>query len=898
MAWKILLDRKETLMGRTDQGRVIWPSIRGSIRRKDPDVNSTEPYYTGLNGTTIVITLDGDVVSSTTINFTSDSYAGALTAINAAAPVDIKAEDDNGYLRITSLHGGNKNSLLIASGSAAPVLGFEVDPIPGSLSVAGEIATSGTGWPVQSNDQLTRLICKDEGLNSNILNRAFGGILSSVDVLINNLDREFAVPKVFTVTIDGNSFSFANNVTDRFFIAGSTSGPITIPNPTADQLDKHITILDSQHNQLFVNDTRVRVTSVTYGNFVTNASSYTDWNTADGKSVFGDSSHWLKTKTSGTITQIKGNVIKLSGAACLTRKVMPGDTLLISNATNNTPFNHNGSFTVEAVHSNEYISVKPKGSSEANLGSLFPHPSGLNLNIAVGEIFGTGTIVVGQFVPLSMPATQMVFTLNQSLPNGSYKVILPVGRTMRNMLIDDISLFTVGREFGGQIELGSKLQSASDALKPRIIMPISANQLLTLLGEFPTNAPGNPYIRIYAGQTGNLSIMLNARFDSVTGFNKDINGLEALSCSYDAGSLSIYSRKAADNAAWLLWDEVASFPVNDSTISSVSKIANGLKVGNTMISDATKALVPRIIYNTRVSDVTCLTSSARAGTTYREYSTDAGRLLTHNASWDGTKWVRDSNTEVSVKWLYKPYGIDQYTYSGNANDFIDTAWTAKDDFYNYQVDDDFIDYVPAFNTDNTAFGKFWTTGNITNAAVGSLNPALATGSDLGNFGISPEANGAYFGDVYLASAIQLGARDFMFKCRLAIVDKAQIKTLANTGFFIGFYQSNDTPPPTNLMTLGFACGSDTGWKLRSGASNALVHTDLATAVTNNQMISFSLEKFGEKVYVYINNTLIGNYPFSYNWFSSGFNIRIDGTATDTSLKLEIDYIRIWVARPH
>ena len=138
----------------------------------------------------------------------------------------------------------------------------------------------------------------------------------------------------------------------------------------------------------------------------------------------------------------------------------------------------------------------------------------------------------------------------------------------------------------------------------------------------------------------------------------------------------------------------------------------------------------------------------------------------------------------------------------------------------------------------------------------------------------------------------------MFRCRLSIIDKAQIDTLANTGFFIGFSQANDTPPPTELMTLGFACGSDSGWKLRSGASNALVHTDLATAVTNNQMITFSLEKFGEKVYVYINNTLIGNYAFNYNWLNSGFSIRLKGTAVNTSAKLDVDYIKIRLARSY
>ena len=115
-----------------------------------------------------------------------------------------------------------------------------------------------------------------------------------------------------------------------------------------------------------------------------------------------------------------------------------------------------------------------------------------------------------------MKAGSMTFNLSSAL-NGNYKVVLPIGRTLSQVLQAEFVQYLLQKESGGQIELGSKLSSS---LLPRIIIkPVSKTLILESLGSPAA-------FRIYSLPAGGVEMTYNAKWNGAS-YVKDDNTKEA-----------------------------------------------------------------------------------------------------------------------------------------------------------------------------------------------------------------------------------------------------------------------------------------------------------------------------------------------------------------------------------
>jgi hypothetical protein len=705
------------------------------------------------------------------------------------------------------------------------------------------------------------------------------------------MDREFSIPKSYTVTITSGIFTI--NSPDRLCITGNETSLINSPNPTQDVLESLASILDIYGNQVFFEDKKIRLRSITYGTLTSEVLSFIDWNIPDGRSVFGNSAHLLKAKATGSITSIKGNVLKVPSGLFITKGVQVGDTLIISNATNNVPFNHNGEFIVEAVHTETTLSVRQKGINDKIYDtSNFP-PASLNINISGGEQYGTATVIVGRYLPLNMNGTPMEFRLNNPPPDGTYKVVLPIGRTLRNLSIDDITNATIYREYGGQIELGIRLQTGNDTLKPRIMGRISSDNTHTLLGEFYTAASGS--VRLYLTTTPGFIITINAKWDTITGFSKDINDVVASSLTIEGPNALFGSRLATDNAAWTTWDRVLLMPSNDFTEGTVLNSGNGIRVGSQVTSSLSKVLIPRVNYIVSNTLNTALTKASIGSLNACEYSSGSGVQRVYNATWNGTQWTRDLSNFPAIKWTYRPRTLTEEIYAAS-NTWVDSAWTSSNELRNYQYVDDFLKAISPVTTANAIVGDYLKTGPVhTNASVATITPGVFDPGLMGTLAVSSVGAGAFVAELYSQFSIQMGLGDFVLKFRVSTGNRSHLDTLANEGFFIGIKQYNDLLTPAFTQLCGITSGNNvTNWQLKTGNSDTPIYTALSTANVNT-MTNFSIEKFGDTLRVYVNGNVAITATFNFVFLNPSIYIITRGTATGVGYASYVDTIKFWTA---
>lgn len=449
------IDNKSSLeqaIGNAQILRVINPTIRGSARRTDPDGSHASPFFSSLTSKTLIVTVTpvGDI----TITFTSDLMADAISTINAASSANLKAFDEDGYLRITNLNTGNKNSLIIKGGTATTLLGFIVGPEPGSSSFAGEIATSSPGRSltnIQNNPQGTHLVANDEDLTSGVINRSIVGAIEHAERLVRDLDREIPVVKkiaVTTITLPTTA-ERAFVITDptiRFPVDGFE---LTVTNPTGLILDQLVRIKsfpdDIDVYDIAQTDPVPHISKVIYNNGSLGISDTTQtfatWGTPDGRSIFN--SQLRNKQPPVTITKIRGNVIEAPTAAFVTNIIQVGDTLIIESANNNTPFNHNGEYVVTAVIDGTRVAVRAKGSTEKTYVTT-SIPTELNANLPGGTTYGTVRVIIGSYIP----ATALTFVVPSWIPTASsFYVHIYRGVRIRDLLPGDVGTkFSVNDE--------------------------------------------------------------------------------------------------------------------------------------------------------------------------------------------------------------------------------------------------------------------------------------------------------------------------------------------------------------------------------------------------------------------------------------------------------------------
>jgi hypothetical protein len=903
---------KSSVFGFGNVARVYLPYLTGNLRRKNPDMSSTVPYFPSLTGSTLIIEQGGDFTGTTTITFTSDSYAQAITDITTAGAGNFVGIDSNGYLSIKSTYSGGQNYLKLTGGTAQVIVGMQAYPSPAGISYAGEIDTAKSNF-YEKSVKGESVALQNDALNRENWNRGLAAVSYILDTVKANQDKELAVPKEFDVSISGTSFTISSD--DRLYVNAAN---ILVSQPNADQIDNVVSILDEYHNQIFDNNgDRVRVTSITYGPLVNQTQSFADWSVADGKQVFGALSHFQKLKATYTIQDVIGNMLRVSGGNLLTDKVQPNDTIVISGATNKNPFSHNGEFLVDKVLSSELLQIRPKGNTDFKLFAV-ETPSSINPIVGLGEVLGTLTAYVGKFMPLIMKADSMYFNLSASLPAGTYKVRLAIGRSIKDLLKEDLSSSDIISPFGGQLEFGSKLLSSlTAALKPRIISKPASITSKTLFAEFFNNTTlGAVGSRIYTNSLGGLDIVYNGKWDGVTYVKDDAgqdtvriteNGTElflgdsTFSINLDhvnnnlvAGSSTNYLEvdhptgniSANMTSTFDVKDgtyTVLSVPNFDGLISGQISARQGINLGTGFSSDA-QHLVEKINYNcnTTAGKYTLLSETTLSGPKRREYVKDDGtRVDTFNAKWSGVAWVKDSLGTASLKNIKGSEGQFEFLDVSGISPFADTSWDDKNDFKFYQFNEEFCKRIPTVTSLDEDVGELFSVYSITNSSwYNTLLPA-------GYGEITCKANlAAPFSSVIRASVLNFGSANFNLIFKITCLDFSVLDTMTNGGLYVG----------------GFGIGEDI--VLRTGSDVTSWYTQyqggipIDTGISNGPTeITAAFRRIGDVLYTYINGILIDTRAWTVSHVEFLPTIGTQGTATAINQEiLTVNTVKQWVSR--
>jgi hypothetical protein len=622
---------------------------------------------------------------------------------------------------------------------------------------------------------------------------------------------------------------------------------------------------------------------------------FSSWNIADGKSVFGSLSHYQKIKTTNVIGEIVGNIVHCPGATFVTNKVQANDILSISGSTNYIPYNHDGEYFVEEVISEEYLRIRPKGTVDPLLISTHT-PSALNPNKQIGEVFGTLTTYLGKFCPLTMKAGSMTFNLSSSL-TGTYKVTLPIGRTLSQLLQSDFIQYLLQKESGGQIELGSKLSSA---ILPRIIVkPTLKTLVLESLG-------GSIGFRIYALPTGGVEMTYNSKWTGATYvkddlakdstlIREDINGVyiatDTLSFNLDVASGKVVNKYTT---AFELSDGVnttVSVPPYTGLVNSNANIKAGLYLGSGFTTN-TEHLVPKIQYNsnTTASTYTLLNETILSAARKREYVKDDGTSITTlNAKWDGTQWVKDVSGNPSIKQLLDGDSLKILKKTANIGSLLDTAWTNKDEVKHYLVDEDFMKGHPTVALDGTSgtyISSYFYTASASNIQT-KMNPTPSSDT-YGEIIFRAKSVGAFSASYYTGFLNTGSNTDFEMQFKVLCADNSVLSTasLNDTGLVLGIYDII-----ANNYTVALKASSDkANWYLQIQAT--LI--DTLVPVTASTTVIF--KRVAGILYTYINGVLVDSRAFSVALQAAPLEITLTGTSTAPNLELlYVDFFRFWSA---
>lgn len=708
MSWKQQKTSLDTAVSNADVDRIEFPTLTGSKRRNDPSGAITAPFYQGLNGTTLTISMGSDTwvagsppTYSATVSFTSDDYNTAINAItnagNDGSTQWWSAEDADGFIRIKSNFKGGTGWISIDGGTAADILGFvpanETAGVshPQSVSRAGDPSSpSPAGYPYgDSLQQGTAFLAKNEDLNYKTINRAIFGAVNSVNSFSRFLNKTVIVP--IRVNLNVVSGVGTVGVQDEDHLLATKVGRLGSQPAialTPEMISELVAIVDQDGNPINVWNgseyKRVMVSSITYGAIVDATLPYSAWGTPDGKSVLGsDVSPTTPKVSSITIDDIKGDVIECTAADFVTAKVVPGDIILISGATNSTPFSHNGEFEVEQVISATRLQLRPRVGASPLTNSTTNLPSSLNVKKNASEIYGAVTVYAGEGLRIGMHTSPMRFNLTPAanIPDGTYTAVMLVHRTIRELLLDQLSTRPVPTE-PDTVVLGER-SSTGDT--PRLFASYlgTGSYNFTLMAEFtdrtlPWVSPG---IRLYASSTGSLVFTVNAHFLDTTTNNwtKDISTVGAIKVEVSKDEkVHIFTRLAANTADWAdtAWDsettigkDIVTSAITATSLTLDSIISNtNIQVGGNLTATETDALKPRIFaYYSQAANVdwTLLleSDSLPGGNTQgcRVYASPSGAFaFVANATWNGTAWTKDGVGHALMLVLDPANGVTLY----------------------------------------------------------------------------------------------------------------------------------------------------------------------------------------------------------------------------------------------
>lgn len=449
-----------SLAGHTDVPLLTNPLLRGTVRRHDPDGGHAAPYFAGLSGQSLRVFVGNGPgitgqLASITINFASDDYQAVVSAVNAVSPTHIRWKESDGFAGIECVHAGEKFWMSIGSASTAgalTALGYKAYPSPGAFSRAGDFASAPSNRS-QANPTGTKLLSKDESLSTSSINRAIIGMLEGIGARLSDLDKPIVVYRDYPMTISAvpftvdNSLFVTGDITDKLSIKALTN-PLSLA-----PLQKSIAVMyDSGPKVVPLYSTSgdpVFVEFVSYGRSETvdPTDQSVTWGSppVNPAAKLGEDVAQSMKIALTAITKIEGNVITATGAGFNTNLVSPGDVITIQNATNNTPFNHNGEFVILSILNANSIVVRPLGQNEDLVDTSEDRPRALNQELPPATSYGDVGVYVGWGIPLAGPsstaADRIYFKLsvnaNFDLPEAPI-LRLPIVTTLRQALVDDL----------------------------------------------------------------------------------------------------------------------------------------------------------------------------------------------------------------------------------------------------------------------------------------------------------------------------------------------------------------------------------------------------------------------------------------------------------------------------
>lgn len=688
-----------SLLGNASVPLLSQPQIRGTIRRSNPDGGHTQPYWTGLASTSLVVevgTTTGGILSTVTINFSTNNYNDAVAAVNAAAPTHVRWLESDGFPCVQDVHSGGKNYMRVTGGTAAAIFGMAVDPIPGGYSRAGDLAPAPADKQ-QSNPQTTLLLSHDENLTTSGINRAIVGALRGVDQALNDLDREVAVWRTVDCVFEASGGLRLNLLADPTLSNLRVSSE-AVAQALADgyAVADIVQVLNTSRQSYYLGTpiTRLVATDLTYGNGSPSNGAIT-WGTPGGsarRTYTAAAAQSLK-QAAASITAVVGDTLVVPSATFVTNKVQPGDHVVIASSNNDTPFNHNGEFVVVAVPSETRLVVRPLGPVETKVDSTNDAPPALNTVLGGGLSFGTVAVYVGWYFRLSGKAGTASDSLriqtSQSDTAGVHAFVrLPIAMTLRevisNGLIDNASFsldgqiayknlaneFLLRNQFDTGITLPTMPANGGSPLLSKILAPFTTDDdprfvLVTQSNGVDVSGANYPMRVYYNREVGGITITSNSRHNRGSDvWTKDVNGTVADRIDIGPAGIKIFHQTAADN----------------SVITSEAWPQIPLTVNTADLATNAGALVPRFLIPS---------SSTGVGTTkynllFENKNTDnniitrfyiknntGGYAISMNARWDNTNWNKDVNGLVASKFELDGNGALNFLFRQAGTN---TAW--------------------------------------------------------------------------------------------------------------------------------------------------------------------------------------------------------------------------------
>lgn len=698
------------LIGNTNVPRVTLPIIRASARRLDPDGSSTVPYYASASGKTLSLEYTNEVATVVTVQtvdvvLSGNSLATIISDINTAGAGEVDALDLDGFLAIRNLSSGKTHYLKVLpfgtpASDAAPILGFEVDPFPGSVSFAGELEAA-PGGRTQSNPKTTALIAKDSGLSARELNRPLAAILEMVEDLRADLSRDVIVYKTVSAVFSSGVWQVNDNNYRLYCPAINT--------PDTTDLEPYFQVLTTTRAHAVQNTTNypsVRVSAIHYGTPVDFASSFVAWGTPDGKFATGTTVANKDKHAATAITSIKGNIIHCAGATFETALVKAGDPVELD-ATILQPFDHSGWWAVDAVIDETHLALRPMSRSvdaepapaAGNRPRVLNPDAGGTLRVAVGRFLPAEDLFISITdssvtnmrlrIPVAVPLREVIaqdnpqssgfmdqlalrlytfindhitdtadahastaisgFTSAQAWADGSF----PTGSTLKTT-IEDLIADLAASAGAARIGFGGSGAWADGETNPATTIEAQLDKIVTDLSGTTVGDSGAHKVGVAArsawlGGRTNVAATLYAAIDKI------ITDL-AVTTASDDGAERIGAQVTGDLAAGSVRSQLDELATNWGKLSR-NNVWTAMQSFLASLATAADARGARLdVDYSGTHEQTLLLQSTRdsgSGPAFRLYMSSAGELsLTFNAALTGADtWTKDATTTAAYRFL-------------------------------------------------------------------------------------------------------------------------------------------------------------------------------------------------------------------------------------------------------